>query len=341
MWKLLAIGTVSFNRTSSEKMLLLGIFIASTFFVIFLVTAHFENVLYIENGVGFVENYGLIAALICDALLFFLTKKYLAACELVYEKSSFGHIDRIQIAKNKLKNTIYLKTPEKFALLFFVLLGVIALSSNIALHIGGDVSKHWNGDVFDSLAHPYSFGLNKAFSFYSWCLVIPFCGFVALASTQFLGSTADAIYDSVDAHYDLLNSDNAGGFGQIRYAVMFFNLGIVLVYLQITLYMVTFSGLNWRQLIAYMLATLALLAANFIFFSRIERVIHKKRNEALDLVKSQAYDGDRLKFDILRYYLEEFSRKSLQRRLSLFVLTLKSVAIIIPPVIKGLLLVAS
>lgn len=330
-----------FSATTAECLLVLGVSIAAVFGAAFMLTARYEHVLTIEDGVGLLENYGLIAALFSDAVLFFLTKKYLDCCFLVANTAPFRQNLTVREAKLSLFRECRLQTERRFAYFFFFMLGCLALTGNISLHIFDDVQNHWNGDVFDSLRHPYSFSLNKIFSFYSWCIVFPICGYIALTSTLQIYRMVGAVEKDCGIGYDLLHPDNAGGFASIRLAIAYFNIGIALIYLQIALYTVTFHGINIAQAGAYALTTIAFLIANLAIFGRIDRIIEKKKQSALNEVKARAYDGDITNFEIFRYYLDVFSKRSLRRRLTYAILTLKSVAIAIPPIVKGLHLITS
>lgn len=341
MRRILARAIEGFAATSADRLLIFGVLVATLFGFAFVWIATIENVLFIENGVGLLQNYGLFAAILGDAVLFFLTKKYFDCCRHIARHGQFGRNREVKRAAIELLAECRLRTDRRFAYLFFVLLGVLALAGNISLHAFGYVDRNWHGDVFDSLRHPYSFALNKIFSFYSWCVVFPICGYVALITTIRLSEMIAAIGKDHSIEYDLLHPDNAGGFASVQLATAYFNIGVVLAYLQIALYTVTFRSVNVHQLLAYGLTTFALLAANFMIFGRVDRAITEKKRAALAKTKDRAYQGDSLSFEIFRYYVDVFSRKSLQRRLSLAILSLKSAAIALPPILKGLHLLTS
>lgn len=334
MRSVLSRAVTSFSSSSAEKLLLFGTSVAILFGAAFVLISKIENVLVLENGVGFLENFGLIAALFSDAVLFFLIKKYLDSCRDI--SKHFGYNAHVKEASRQLTKDVQLETDRRFALPFFITLGLVALASNISIHIFGEVGYHWNGDVFDSLKHPYSFALNKVFSLYSWCCVLPLCSYVALVSTIQMSDAVSALKQDSGVEYDLLHPDGAGGFASIRLAITYFNLAVIVLYLQISLYTVTFGRINLPEAAAYVLATTALLLANFVVFRKTDHALEAKRLSTLSRMKDRTYGGDLVSLEILRYYLDTFSRKSLQRRLSVILLALKSLAIAIPPAIKVL-----
>ena len=185
--------TIGFSDRSADQLLLIGVFAAAVFFIALYFSAVLEDVLLIKNGVGLLQNYGLFAALIGDAILFYLAKKYFESAQII----RLGiHSDSSKIDKKTefdLLSAVQLQTRHRFIAYIFLLVGMFLLSSNIAIHILGNAEGHWRGDVFDSLRHPVSFYMNKLFLFYSWVLVIPLCAYVATLATITVRNAADTI----------------------------------------------------------------------------------------------------------------------------------------------------
>ncbi|MFT3939186.1 hypothetical protein [Rhodopseudomonas sp.] len=341
MRRILTKAADCFVTANADRILISGVAIAAAFAAAFVLSGLTEGVLRIPGGVGFLQNYGLIAAILGDAVLFFLAKKYLECCQEIAKPSSFGPVKGVRTLHIQFLRDLRLKTPLRFILYLFVIVGLIALVGNTSLHIRGALSNQWTEFVFDSLDHPLSFATNKAFSLYSWLLVLPFCAYISIVATRQISRITEALDRNESVKYDLLHSDNAGGFAQMRIATFYFNLGVLIIYLQIALYTLTFNHANGFQLGAYAATTGVLLFGNFAMFGRIDKMISNKERLAHDQRKNKAYQGDRLNFEILKYYTDVFSKNSLQKRLTAVTISLKSAAIAIPPILKMMTLAPS
>ena len=321
--------------TEADRLLLGSVAIALFFGITLYVVASFDCVLFIEGGVGFFQNYGLFTAIVGDAILFFLTKKFHQCVTSMAESNVGGQNLKVLNIVRDLNRSLSLLNKNRFILYAFMLFGLLFVSSNVAQHVFGQPDVHWRGDVFDSLRHPASFTMNKLFLLYSWCIVIPLCAFIFLITSVYMSRIFIALSFDENSKYDLLNPDNAGGYSAARYASAYLNIALSIVYLQISLYVLTFQGANPEHIIGYAIATLLLLFANAIVFRKVETVIAKKKDSALNDLKSKTYSGDQLHFDIYRYYVDIFSKHALQRRLSVLVFSVKSVVIVIPPIVNG------
>jgi hypothetical protein len=262
-----------------------------------------EGVLHINGGVGFLQNYGLLATLIGNAMLPYLARTY---CDQVREISrSTVTTHGTAIHKEMRVLTCMLRLEGKYIYILYLLfmIGAMFWISNVSFHFFGYSKAHW-GNVFDSLQHLRSFSVNRLNNVYSWIIIFPFCGYVVLLSSiQLVRAISKAAKDD-SIRYDLLNPDNSGGFAAVGRAHLTFNFLLAITYLQIVLYTTTFKTTNIEHIVAYFGLTLVFIFGNSIFMADANRQIKRLRIEALNVCKERAYSGDNLQFQILKYALE-------------------------------------
>lgn len=327
-----------FVESTPERILAAGVAIACIFGAAIFIAAWYENVIFIEEGIGFAENYGWFAALLGDAVLLFLAKKYFDVVQNSYQSLPFEAVRVESDQKSRIHAIAGLDDGKNRAFYFMAFIGFCFVVSNVSLQLLGETEKHWRGDVFDSPLHPATSVLNKLFLLYSWGVLVPFCAYISIFTSLYISHLAKIISETKDIKYDLLNPDRAGGFSEILAPRIYLNIGASILYLQITLYTIVFQGANIEHYVGYFFVTLLLIFGNFFIFWKIDQAVEMKRIEAISATKEDAYKGDALKLDIFKYYMETFGKRTLQMRLTRIIVSVKSVAIIIPPIIKFVLI---
>jgi hypothetical protein len=115
----------------------------------------------------------------------------------------------------------------------------------------------------------------------------------------------------------------------LRKAHAAFNVATALVYIEITLNMGAFWKRGFLDVIVYVLLTLALVGVNRGYFGNIYATIKRLRFGSLNKVKDNVFKGDKLSFEILKYYYE--------RRISwtsIVTFILQAVAIVISGIVN-------
>jgi|ERR1700674_350731 len=324
--KLLAAG---FARSSPVILLAAGIFVSVLQLVTFFGAARLEGTLFIKNGVGLLNNYGLLSTLVGNAVLPYLARLYYEYVCVFAESKAIKRAGVINDGLSKLKSMILLQGRFRFALYGLIFIGFAFWSANTSIHTFGDVEAHWGHKVFDSVDHPMGFYLNRLNNFYTWMIVLPFCGHVMIFCTIQLVRTVTAAADRKAVIYDLLNPDRCGGFVSIEQAHVVLNLVIAIVYIQITLHTGTFVRMNAEHTIAYAAATLVLLFGNTMFLGSIYQRVKKLRLDALNERKKRVYRNDALSLEILKFFYEH--RRS---RFMAVNFATKAVAIAVPALVK-------
>lgn len=325
--KLMAAG---FVRSSPATLLALGIFVSVLQFVMFIGTARLEGVLFIKGGVGFLNNYGLLSTLVGNAVLPYLARLYYENVCGFAESKAIKRAGAINEELAQLSEMVLLQGRFRFILYGLIFTGLAFWIANTSIHVFGDVELHWGHKVFDSLDHPFGFYLNRINNFYTWMIVLPFCGHVMIFCTLQLVRAVTAAADRKVVTYDLLNPDRCGGFVSIERAHVVLNLVIAIVYVQITLHAETFVRMNAEHALAYAAATLLLLFGNTIFLGNIHQRIKELRLDALNAQKERVYKNHPLNLEILKFFYEHR-----RNRFSVANFVTKAIAIAVPALVKA------
>lgn len=312
-------------------LLVVGIVLALADFGLLYRAAVKDGVLYIEGGVGLLQNYGLLATVLGNSVYFYLARKYYDAAYSIKKSKALINAEPVENPLSLLTSIIKLEKPAFRILLYvLILVGALYWTGNVRTHVFGDPKLRWGDKMFfDTLNHRSSFYASKFHDLYSWVIVLPFVGFVLILTSFQYRRTIRAAVRGKALHYDLLNPDRRGGFLFVEKAHLVFNLIIALIYLQVTMHIETFKVVNAGYVSSYMVLTLLLISVNRIFLGHIYSAIKELKLESLNKVKDKAYNNDKLSFEILKYCYE--------RRIDVFAIinfVVKSGAIIFSGAVK-------
>jgi hypothetical protein len=321
------IVTKQFLCRSSMTLLGFGLVVSGIDSLFLYIAASREGVLHIDKGVGLLNNLGLISTVAGNAISLYAVRKYYDhVCAI---RVSEAVVDIKPIKPALVRFTAMIRGHKRFLsiLIILVVVGAALWTSNVMSHVLYDPQVRWGHKVFDSRDHPLSFIASRFHNLYTWLVILPFVVHVMIVTTFHLRRMITLAYEKKALKYDLLNPDERGGFRFVDNALTAFNLVVALIYVQITLHILTFEKINPDHAIGYGLLTVALIGINWFFFDIYEK-IKTLRFESLNELKDRIFD-DKLNFDVLKYCMEQKS--------SLFpfeTIAIKAVGIIIPPLAK-------
>lgn len=292
-----------FVRRSPTMLLGVGIALALVDFVTLYTAASWEGVLYINQGVGLLNHYGIFSTILGNAISLYAAKKYYeGVCSI---RDSKAVIDKAIVEKplQELTSMIELRGKYRHIMYFLLILGTLFLVSNAAIHIFGNPVARW-GLVFDSLDHPWSFIGGRLHNVYTWVIIMPFVAHVVICSSIQLRRAMATASNKNALQYDLLNPDQRGGFGFIDNSLLAYNVIAALVYVEITMHIETFSRLNLEHVVDYVILTALLVGVNKMFFADMYAAVKRRRLESLNRVKDEVFQNNSLSFEILKYCYE-------------------------------------
>jgi hypothetical protein len=263
-----------------------------------------EGVLHVNQGVGLLNNYGLFSTILGNAVFLYFGKRYYNAVCSIWASKVIVDSRPIEKSLSALKVEIEMRGKNKLLLYLGIIIGTLAWLSNVSSHILGSPQVRWGHKVFDSPDHPLTFLASRLHNFYTWMIIMPFLGYVIVVSSNQLWKMMARAARENALKYDLLNPDQRGGFAFVDQAAIAFNLIALFVYLQITMHIETFK-MNPDHIIAYVCATVLLVAVNRIFLGSIYSIIALLRLEALNKVKDDVFKDNALSFEILKYCYEK------------------------------------
>lgn len=301
---------IQFVRTCPTTLLVLGIAISVVDFVTLYAAAASEGVLYVSEGIGLLNNYGLFSTILGNAIALYVAKKYYDGVCSIKSSDAVVNADAIEAPLSTLKKMIQME--GKYQLLFYLLatIGALFWLSNVAFHLIGNPEVRWGHKVFDSIDHPLTFSASRLHNLYTWLIMMPLVGHVMVWSSIQLRRAIAIASCKGGLTYDLLNPDQRGGFSFVDKAQIAFNVVAALVYIQITLHIETFARMNSEHVIAYIIVTALLIGINRMFVGGINATIKTLRLKSLKDMKGKAYSDDKLSFEILKYCYERRIRAS-------------------------------
>jgi hypothetical protein len=298
-------------------LLAVGCGLALLDFSVLYASAERDDVLTIPNGIGLLQDYGLLATVAGNAILFYLARYYYEAVCSIRSSKAVAVTGHIEDSLSELTSMLKMDGKFRFLIYLFFTIGLAYWISNIAFHVFASAETRWGHKVFDSTDHPASFVASRLHNAYTWLFALPFVGYAVIFASIQLRRVVNSAARKGALRYDLLNPDRRGGFLFIEKSHLLFNLLIAIMYVLITMHIGTFDRMNTEHIIAYVFATTALILGNRIFLGDIYSMIDELRIDALNTTKESVYNKDALSFEILKYcYERRFNRFSLVNALT-------------------------
>ncbi len=292
-----------FVRQSPMTLLVYSIVVSLADFAVLYGAARHEGVLHIEQGVGLLNNYGLLSTLLGNMIFLYAAKKYYNfICSM---RASDAVIDIVPVKESlvALKDKIEMQREYQFGVYLLIVIGALFWLNNFSVHVSGDPVATWGHKVFDSKDHMLSFIASRFHNIYTWMIIYPFLTHIMIYSSIQLRRAITKAMRRGALTYDLLNPDQRGGFAFVDKAAITFNAIVAIVYIQITLHVETFK-MNPEHIIIIVLLTLAAVLIDKMFLGSIYALIKTLRLEALNKVKDKVYKDDEMSFEILKYCYE-------------------------------------
>jgi hypothetical protein len=317
-----------FVRRSPTTLLGVGVILSTVDFVCLYTAAAKEGVLRVDQGVGLLNHYGIFSMILGNAISLYAAKKYFdGVCSI---KVSLAVTDGVVVEEplNDLMAMVELRGKYKRIMYLFLILGTLFWASNFAIDAFGDPVAKW-GRTLDTWDHPWSFAAGRFHNILSWIIIMPFVVHVMICSSIQLRRAMSKASAKRALVYDLLNPDRHGGFAFVDKSLLAFNIVAALVYVEVTMHMLTFGRLNLEHIIDYIILTLLLVVINRMFFAKIYAIVKKLRFQALNKVKDEVFENNKLSFEVLKYCYER--RVS---TLSIASFLVQASAIVIPGIVK-------
>jgi hypothetical protein len=308
-----------------------GVGVSGFDFLLLYAAAAKESVIYIDQGVGLLNNLGLLSTVIGNALSLYVVRKYYDYVRSARVSKAVVNKKLIKPSLARLRAMIRMEGRSMFVIVILVAGGAYLFASNVESHLFHDPQLRWGHKVFDSRDHPFTFIASRIHNLYTWLLIMPFVVHVIIVTTFQLRRMIMAAYRKKALKYDLLNPDQRGGFEFVDNAHIAFNFIVALIYVQITMHTVTFERMNPDHVIGYIILTVALIGINWFFLGDIYEKIKALRSESLNELKDRIPD-DKLNFEVLKYCMEQKASA-----FSLETIAIKAAGIMIPPLAKLLL----
>lgn len=146
-----------FVRRSPMTLLVFGVTLSFADFLVLYAAARDEGVLYINQGVGLLSNYGLFSTLLGNAVFLYVSKKYYDfICSM---RASKAVIDTAPVEESlvALTDKIEMQREYQFGVYLLIVIGALFWLNNFSAHVSGDPVVTWGHKVFDSTDHRLSF----------------------------------------------------------------------------------------------------------------------------------------------------------------------------------------
>jgi hypothetical protein len=294
-----------------------------------------ESVLHIPGGVGLLQNLGLLSTVIGNAFSFYVVRKYYDYVCAITDSKAVANTRVIKPSLSRLRAMIRMHGRAVFIIIVLVAIGAYFWTSNVNSHFHDPQIRWGHRLFFDTRDHRLSFIASRFHNVITWLVIGPFVLHVMIVTTFQLRRMFTSAWRRKAFKYDLLNPDKRGGFGFVENAHIVFNVVVALIYVQVTMHIVTFERMNPDHFVFYIFATLALVSINWIFLGDIYQKIKALRFDSLHEMKDRFF-ANKLEFEVLKYCMEQ--------KVSAFsveTIAIKAAGFIIPLLAKLLLPIAS
>lgn len=312
-------------------LLAVGFGVSGLDFLFLFLAARRESVLHIPQGVGLLDNLGLLSTVIGNAFSFYVVRKYYDYVCGIRDSKAVVNPKVIKPALSRLKAMIRLHGRAKFILIILIVAGAYFWTSNLMSHYG-DPQIRWGHKLFfDTRDHHLSFIASRVHNLVTWVFIAPFVLHVMIVTTFQLRRMITVDCWRKAFKYDLLNPDQRGGFGFVENAHIVFNVVVALIYVIVTMHIITFERMNPDHFALYLVLTLALVGINWVFLGDIYERIKALRSDSLNEFKDRFF-AKNLDFEVLKYCMEQ--------KVSAFsfeTIAIKAAGFIIPPLVNFLL----
>src|SRR4051812_10582812 len=140
------------------ELLVFGICLSLVDFATLYLASAREGVLHIQNGIGLLDNFGLLSTVFGNAVSLYLARKYYeGVCSISASKAVVRSSASIERALSTLADMMKMRGTHGFLFYGFVTVGVVAWLSNVSGHVFDNPELRWGHKVFDSLNHPVTF----------------------------------------------------------------------------------------------------------------------------------------------------------------------------------------
>lgn len=312
-------------------LLAVGSLVSGLDFLFLYVAAAKESVLHIPGGVGLLDNLGLLSTVIGNAFSLYVVRKYYDYVSAIRDSKAVVNPRVIEPALSRLKAMIRMHRRAVLVIIILVALGAFFWTSNLMSHYA-DPQIRWGQKLFfDTRDHRLSFVASRLHNLITWVFIGPFVLHVMIVTTFQLRRMIAAACRRKALKYDLLNPDQRGGFGFVENAHIAFNVVVALIYVIVTMHIVTFERMNPDHFALYLFLTLALVGTNWVFLGNIYEQIKALRFDSLNEFKGRFF-ANKLDFEVLKYCMEQ--------KVSAFsveTIAIKGAGLIIPPLAQLLL----
>jgi hypothetical protein len=312
-------------------LLAVGFGVSGFDFLFLLGAAAKESVLHIPQGVGLLDNLGLLSTVIGNAFSLYIVRRYYDYVCAIRDSKALVSPKVIKPALSRLRAMIRMHKRAVFIIIILVAAGAYFWTSNLMSHYG-DPQIRWGHKLFfDTRDHHLSFIASRVHNFVTWVIIGPFVLHVMIVTTFQLRRMLTAGCRRKALKYDLLNPDQRGGFGFAENAHIVFNVVVALIYVIVTMHIITFERMNPDHFALYLFLTLALVGTNWVFLGDIYEQIKILRSDSLNEFKDRFF-ANTLDFEVYKYCM-----KQKVSAFSFETIVIKTAGFIIPPLVQLLL----
>src|SRR5260370_9250243 len=145
-----------------------------------------EGVLRIRQGVGLLQNYGLLSTVLGNSVLIYLAKKYYEAVCSIRKSKALTDGAPIETTFSALTSMMKMEREYQSLVYLLAVIGAVYWISNVGFHVIGNPEIRWGHKVFDSPDHRLTFCASRLHNFYTWLIVFPLSGHVMIYTTILL-----------------------------------------------------------------------------------------------------------------------------------------------------------
>ena len=282
-----AIEHLLLSSKSVRYSIILGVSIASVESLLLILSGYLDGSFYLPGKqLGVLEHTGAWGIIFGDMLVFSaitLVIQQIQKLSVRFPTDNSPLAKRyIRFARYCLLKSITLQRSDAKLLLFLMVFASLFWANNAyqTLH----PVKYYGNDLFDSINFMSGYISTRFILGTSWIIFMPYMAFVSICTAGSIFKLVTKTTDRKMIEYRQGHPDGCGGFSFLGNINIYFVLGILIIYMELTIVLFTHDKLNPGLASGFILATILVLGASYYMLFPVFRFLNteKRKREILN-----------------------------------------------------------
>lgn len=210
-----------------------------------------------------------------------------------------SRVDRyLKIVRRQIFQALFLNHRSRYLLLYMAGCGLLFWLNNAyqTLH----PVKYYGNDLFDSINFFYGYLSVRFILGTSWIILIPYTAYCSLVIGYGLWKTLRTLEKHDILHFDIYHPDKCGGFSYFGNINILYVLGILIIYSELSIILLTHEKLNPGLLSGFILTTICFLGSTYVVLWPLNSYLSSKKKALTESTYQDVRTKNKLR-DIFEY----------------------------------------